>query len=87
MKFLKHERDKVGDYQRRLLMHIPIGLLIGVPIIGYPILKLFVAYEDSEDFWVHDKAWKDYAGALVGAVIMELIIIGLVIYLLWRFVW
>lgn len=69
MKFLTHERDKVGDYQKRLLIHIPIGILIGIPVLGIPILFLFIRYEENEDFWVKDRAWKDYAGAIAGACI------------------
>ena len=75
MKLITHTRDKIGDFQSRVLLHIPIGILIGIPILGYPILKLFISYEDSEDYWVHDFAWKDYAGAIVGACITVVVII------------
>ncbi len=84
MKFLKHSRDTVGDYQQRVLIHIPIGLLIGILILGYPLLHLFEKYQQSEDQWVKDQAWKDYAGAQIGAIISILIQIGIVIYLIWR---
>ena len=76
-KILKHPRDKVGDYQRRVLIHIPIGLLIGIPILGYPVLKLFIRYEENEDAHTKDQAWKDYAGAIAGACITVIITIAL----------
>ncbi|KKL98833.1 hypothetical protein LCGC14_1820450 [marine sediment metagenome] len=81
--FLKHVRDTKGDYQMRVLIHIPVGLLIGIPFLGYPLLRLFCAYQESEDRHETDKAWKDYAGAMVGASITILgILIGLGVYLL-----
>ena len=80
MSWLKHERDKVGDYQKRVLIHIPIGLLIGIPFLGLPVLWLFIRYEENEDFWVKDRAWKDYAGAIAGASITTVIILGIIIW-------
>ena len=65
-KILKHPRDKVGDYQRRVLIHIPLGLVMSIPILGWGLILLFIYYEWSEDFWVHDFAWKDVAGAIGG---------------------
>ena len=72
MKLLTHERDKVGDFQRRALLHIPIGILIGIPLFGSPLEKLFIKYEENEDKWVKDQAWKDYFGAMVGTAITEI---------------
>ena len=80
MKFLKHPQDKVGDYQQRVLIHIPIGVLIGIPVLGLPILWLFIHYEENEDKWVEDKAWKDYAGAIAGASITALAVLGVIIW-------
>ena len=80
MKILRHKRDKVGDYQERVLMHVPIGALAGIPLLGKTVEKLFIQYEENEDLHTKDQAWKDYAGALVGAIAVELILIGLVIW-------
>jgi len=82
MKIIKHERDKIGDFQKRVLIHIPIGLLIGIPIIGKPVKDLFIEYENNEDLHTKDQAWKDYYGASVGASIMQVLIIGALIYLI-----
>lgn len=76
---LTHERDKVGDYQRRLLMHIPIGMIMGIPILGLPVLWLFIRYEENEDLHEKDKAWKDYAGAIAGACIMVIVLIWIIV--------
>lgn len=80
MKFITHERDKVGDYQKRVLIHIPIGILLGIPILGIPLLILFVRYEENEDKHVKDEAWKDYAGAMGGAIISLVVIVGIIIW-------
>ena len=80
MRVLRHSRDSVGDFQRRVLLHIPIGLLIGIPLLGKPLEKLFTKYEENEDAHTQDEAWKDYFGAIVGVVITELICIALLVY-------
>ena len=87
MKFLTHDRDKVGDFQKRVLIHIPIGFLIGIlsviPFVGYALMKLFVRYEENEDLHFKDQAWKDYFGAIVGFVIASLVILaGFVLFVL-----
>ena len=69
MKILRHSRDKAGDYQSRVLLHIPIGLYMGFFPLSRGLRELFIRYEESEDKWVKDQAWKDYAGAMVGYVI------------------
>ena len=79
MRFITHTRDKVGDFQSRVLIHIPIGILIGIPLLGYPILKLFIRYEENEDIHTKDQAWKDYAGAIAGTLITVIAIITLLI--------
>lgn len=77
--FLTHERDTVGDYQRRLLMHIPIGIIMGIPLFGLPVLWLFIRYEENEDKWVKDQAWKDYAGAVTGTIMTAFVMVILAI--------
>ena len=78
---LRHDRDEVGDFQRRVLMHIPIGLLMGIPFLGSPLHKLFIKYEENEDKWVKDQAWKDYFGAMIGVSITTILIILLLVYI------
>ena len=82
-KFLTHPRDFDGDYQERLLMHIPVGILMGIPLLGLPLLRLFIRYEENEDAHTKDQAWKDYAGALVGIsiTIIAIVVTLLVIFL------
>jgi len=81
---LEHERDKKGDFGMRALMHIPVGLIAGIPILGYPVLKLFIFYEENEDLHIKDEAWKDTFGALIGASITALAAVGFVIWLFLR---
>jgi len=81
---LKHERDKKGDFGKRALMHIPVGLIAGIPILGYPVLKLFIFYEENEDLHIQDEAWKDTFGAMVGASITAVAAVGVAIWLFLR---
>ena len=81
-KLITHNRDTVGDFGVRVLLHIPIGLVMGIPILGWGLLYLFKAYEENEDLHTKDQAWKDYFGAMVGYVITTIIII-----ILWRLLW
>ena len=83
MKLLKHSRDKEGDFQERVLLHIPVGLLIGIPLLGYPLLRLFEKYELNEDLHTEDEAWKDFCGAMIGTTITILIVLAVVICLFW----
>ena len=78
---LEHERDKKGDFGKRALMHIPVGLVAGIPVLGYPVLKLFIFYEDNEDLHIKDEAWKDTFGAIIGATITVLAAVGVAIWL------
>jgi len=65
---LKHDRDKVGDFSKRVLLHIPIGFVIGAVFpLSFPLLWLFIKYEENEDLHTKDEAWKDYFGAMVGS--------------------
>ncbi len=82
--FLKHVRYSGSDYQHRVLMHIPIGLLTGIPFIGRPLQRTFHLYEKNEDRHTKDQAWVDLAGELIGNIIIELTIIGL---LTWLIIW
>ncbi|GAH20484.1 unnamed protein product, partial [marine sediment metagenome] len=82
MKWLTHERDKIGDFQKRVLIHLPIGFIIGVLFpLTYPALKIFIRYEENEDVHTKDQAWKDYAGAMVGCVIGNFVEAGIIIWL------
>ena len=79
-RWITHPRDEVGDYGVRVLLHIPIGLLMGIPIIGYQLMRLFFFYEKNEDQWTSDQAWKDTAGALFGMAVTVMVVIGLGIW-------
>tara|TARA_Y100000310_G_C20580096_1_gene762530 strand:+ start:543 stop:794 length:252 start_codon:yes stop_codon:yes gene_type:complete len=81
MAIIKHSRDKVGDFQGRVLLHIPIGILTAIPVLGWGLTALFIVYQRSEDEWTRDRRWKDYYGAVAGNVIGVLAILG---YVLWR---
>ena len=80
MKFLKHIRYPGSDYHHRVLMHIPVGLLTGIPLIGRPLQRTFHLYEKNEDRHTKDQAWVDLTGELIGNAIIELGIIGLVVW-------
>ena len=81
--FITHSRDKVGDFGDRVVLHIPIGVFIGVTFpLSIPLVWLFIKYEENEDVHTKDEAWKDYFGAIVGAVIgiiIEVILITLLL--------
>lgn len=82
-RLITHNRDKVGDFGSRVVLHIPIGFLIGITFpLSYPLLKIFKAYEQNEDAHEKDKAWKDYFGAMVGMAIGLLAEIALIILFL-----
>jgi len=78
LNMIRHPRDDEGDFGVRAIQHVIVGLLIGVPLLGYPLLKLFIRYEENEDKHVKDEAWKDYFGAMVGAAITEVAIVALI---------
>ena len=79
-----HERDEAGDFGFRSLMHIPIGMLMGIPVLGKPLRDIFVRYEENEDVHTKDQAWKDYNGAMIGEAITEVVSVAL---LIWFIVW
>jgi len=84
MKLLMHSRDKVGDFQDRVLLHVPIGFLMGLFPFDTGLKDIFIRYEENEDLHEHDKAWKDYFGAMVGYVLGRFTLIGLIIWLILR---
>ena len=83
-KHFTHVRDDEGDFGIRALMHIPIGLLIGLTFpLSYPLLKTFIVYEENEDVHTKDEAWKDYYGCQMGEAIgLIALIVTLAIILL-----
>jgi len=72
----------------RVLLHIPVGLVIGFTCFAhwvFPIALayLFWKYEESEDKDLHDQAWRDvkgaiWGGAIVGVVVGILKLIGVI---------
>jgi Na+/proline symporter len=86
MKILKHSRDKTGDFQERVLIHIPIGLLMGIPLLGRNLTQLFVKYQENEDLHTSDEAWKDYFGAILGASITITILIVMILFFIIFFI-
>jgi uncharacterized membrane protein YukC len=65
-KHLKHEQDYVGDFGWRMVVHVPVGIICSIPVIGWGLLYLFAHYELNEDLHTTDQAWKDIYGAMVG---------------------
>lgn len=90
MKILTHSRDKVGDFQSRALLHIPIGFLIGIASLfpfmslGSNLTEIFTKYERNEDVHTEDEAWKDLFGAMLGMSIAILLVIAAGVYILLR---
>ena len=76
---IPHDKDKVGDFGIRFVIHIPIGILMGIFLLGLPLLWLFMEYQKNEDFHTSDQAWKDMAGAIWGMMISLVIQIILLI--------
>lgn len=66
---ITHNRDRHGDFGVRMLLHIPIGMVMSIPVLGWGLLYLFKFYEHNEDAHTQDQAWKDVFGAMVGYVV------------------
>ena len=82
-RLLTHSRDTAGDFGSRVVIHIPLGFLIGVTFpVSVPLLLLFIRYEENEDVHTKDQAWKDYFGALVGCALGLVTEVTLVIMLI-----
>ena len=81
-KHLTHSRDVEGDFGVRVIVHIPIGVIMSIPILGWGLINLFLTYERNEDIHTEDQAWKDIFGAIVGFVI-GLSVQGII---LWRII-
>lgn len=80
-KIIKHNRDNEGDFGIRVLLHIPAGLVMSIPIFGWGFQYLFKFFEENEDLHTQDEAWKDTFGAMVGYVIGTGIIILILLLL------
>lgn len=65
------KREKAVFCPVRCLMHIPVGVIAGcslidTPALGAGILAIFGFYEIDECFHIHDRAYIDVIGCLVG---------------------
>jgi len=79
---IRHPSDKEGNFGSSLIVHIPHGLIMGIPIIGWPMVHIFLKYQLNQDErHHHDEAWKDIAGAMVGFSISSLVFLGLILSL------
>ena len=73
-KYIKHDRDDVGDFGYRLAMHIPVGFINALFVLVHWVLVptfmyLFWKYQRNEDAHTEDEAWKDVYGWLIGFAI------------------
>jgi len=81
-RLITHNRDREGDFGIRVVIHIPIGFLMGLLLFNdRGIVSLFLKYERNEDLHTEDQAWKDIFGAMVGFVIGRIVAVGLFIWL------
>lgn len=67
---------------KRVLGHIPIGILITVLIyvhwaLGIAMLALFIIYELNQDKYISDEGFKDIKGACWGVGLSGIIMFGL----------
>jgi len=82
--WLKHEADEVGDFRMRVLVHIPVGFIMGILPFSGSLKDLLIAYEENEDLHTKDQAWKDYYGVMIGFVLGRL---ALVVSCVWGVLW
>ena len=87
-KYIKHDRDDVGDFGWRLVMHaclfpLVTACLLVDPVGGAIVLVAFTytfnKYQRNEDLHNADEAWKDQSGymwAIAIGVVIYLIIVG-----------
>lgn len=81
-KIITHNRDKVGDFGSRVVLHIPIGFISIASVFVHWVLPLvitigFIYYERNEDLHTQDQAWKDMYGWLFGAILASFTLFGL----------
>jgi hypothetical protein len=79
---LTHNRDEAGDFGIRVVIHIPIGFVMSLPLWGWGLTYLFWKYQKNEDGYYHDGAWKDVFGAMAGfvaGIAVQLIILAILI--------
>lgn len=81
----RHNRDDEGDFGSRAALHIPVGMLMGIPVLGWQMIPLFLEYERNEDNHTTDEAWKDIFGAMVGFATMTLSLTAGAVLLAWRY--
>lgn len=67
----------------RLLLHVPVGIAIGLlgilqPIYALCLTLLFIVYELNEDRHIKDQAWKDVIGAMVGLCLFLVLLLPLI---------
>jgi len=84
---ITHNRDKDGDFGIRMLLHIPIGIILSIPVFSWGLIYLFKFYERNEDAHCEDEAWKDTYGAIVGYIIGLFLQIGVILWVSARLGW
>ena len=79
---ITHVRDQVGDYGVRVVLHVPVGIFLG---LTYPLsndfLHVMIQYQNNECLRTEDQAWKDYAGILQGIFIGRVVQIVAIVWL------
>ena len=75
-----HNRDMERDFGVRAIIHIPIGIVMGLLDWNNGLTRLFEFYERNEDRHSGDQAWKDVFGAMIGWVIGRLALVALVVW-------
>ena len=73
-----HNRDMERDFGVRAIIHIPIGIVMGLLDWNNGLTRLFEFYERNEDRHSGDQAWKDVFGVMIGWVIGRLALVALV---------